>query len=262
MEVLSYYNPTRFLGLVPKIKTNMSEWWVVDVALTGETAHNVGYITLKLKEFFKGRDGAIFICNRKNILVFAHLGNEVCSDTLSHDLHGKMPKYSCAANISEATTEGLSKMQLRLGDIVKDVANDPVLSSPLFQTRKERKEKIFMVAEDDMFMRSIVTKNFEPRGKVYEFPHADGVVETYLEHLPDIVFLDIHLPSNSGMNLLQEILSFDPSAYVVIMSADSVKENVLGAKKSGAKGFLAKPFNKERLDEFYGKCPSIDVNAV
>jgi two-component system chemotaxis response regulator CheY len=245
---------------VPKIKQSINEWWIIEVFLTGQTSHNVGFIAKKLKEYFDYKDGIIFICNSKSILVLAHMGPGQDGETLSADIRSRMPKMSCSASAVEATNDGLLKVQIQLKDMENEAAGATGVS-PLLRARNGRQENLIMVADDDMFMRSLVTKNFVERGRIIEFDKADNIVDAYLENLPDLVFLDIHLPGGSGIDILAEILSFDDTAYVVIVSADSVKENILNVKHLGAKGFLAKPFTKEKLDFFYSKCPSIKEAA-
>jgi two-component system chemotaxis response regulator CheY len=102
-----------------------------------------------------------------------------------------------------------------------------------------------------------LAKYFQGRGRVPEFENTDNTVETDLEKPLDIVFLDIHLPGGSGIDILVDILSFDDSAYVILISGDSIKDKIMNGKKFGAKGFIAKPFTKEKLESFYEKCPTI-----
>ena len=73
---------------------------------------------------------------------------------------------------------------------------------------------------------------------------------------PDIVFLDIHLPDISGIELLKEILAVDPRACVIMISADSVRSNVLETKAIGAKWFLTKPVTQEKIAEALRKSPA------
>ncbi len=254
MDVLRGYNLTRFMAFVPKIRKNINEWRIIDVFLTGKTNHNAAYIALKLKEYFGNCEGIIFICNSKEILVLAHTGKDLSGESLSEDIHEKMPKYSCDAHAEAVTADGLLKIQIRLQDLELDTTAS---ASALAHERKERKENVIMVVEDDLFMRSVVVKTFQPKGRVLEFGDTSGIIESYLQELPDIVFLDIHLPGGSGIKILEEIMSFDGDAYVVMLSADSVKDNVLSAQKSGAQGFLAKPFTPEKLISFYNKCPTV-----
>ena len=89
-----------------------------------------------------------------------------------------------------------------------------------------------------------------------------SAVDTYLLELPDIVFLDIHMPGGSGLNALAEILLFDPTAHVVMLSADRVEATILDAKKFGAKGYVAKPFTPEKLIACYNKTPTVQKQAL
>lgn len=261
MEILRGYNMTKFMTFVPKIRKNIEEWRIVEVSLTGKTKHNSAYIAKKLKEYFDGRDGVIFICNNSEIVVVAHMEKTASGQSLSEDIQGRMPKFSCNASAENLTADGLLKIQLRMQDIEKEEQGLPAIS-PLLSARYDRQESLIMVVDDDMFMRSLVSKTFQAKGKILELEDTDRLVETYLEELPDIVFLDIHLPGGSGIDALVEIISFDESAYVIILSADSVRENVLEAQKYGARGFIAKPFTAAKLMGCYNKCPTITTNKT
>lgn len=253
MEVLQHYSLTRFMGFVPRIKKEQGEWFIVEVCLTGKTHHNSAYIALKLRDYFAGRDGAIFICNSSNILVLAHMGKDVKGESLSNGIHKKLPEHSCMAQTTDMTPDGLVRVQLSLKSLEQDNQLQPG-SSALFIARQQRQERIVMVVDDDMMIRSIVSKTFHTRSRVFEFNDSRGVLDAYLDYLPDVIFLDIHLPGGSGIELLREILCFDDTAYVIILSSDSVKNNIVNAKELGAKGFVAKPFTLEKLESCYRNC--------
>ncbi len=249
------------MGFVPHIRKDTGEWYIVEVCLTGKTDHNAAYIALKLKEYFDGRDGIIFICNSKNVLVLAHMGRNVEGESISNGIHEKLPQHSCTAQTSDVTPDGLVKIQLRLEALEQDNESQPQVSR-LLSARQKRADRIVMVVDDDAFMRSLASKTFRAKGRVIGFKNANKVLEAYLEYLPDIVFLDIHLPDGSGMDLLVEILSFDASAHVVILSADSVKDNIVSARERGAKDFIAKPFTLEKLESCYSKCPTVTSHGT
>lgn len=256
MEFQQRYNQTRFMAFVPKIRKNVNDWRIIEVTLTGKTNHNVFYISKKLMAHFHDLDGIIFICNSKEILVLVHTGADAQIQHLSSQINDNLPQYSCRAEATDITAEGLLKFQIRLNDLENE-KKETSSSNPLQGIRQARAEKTVMVIDDDKFMRSAIAKTFQRLGQVIEEGDTENIVETYLETLPDIVFLDIHLPSGSGIDVLSEIVSFDDTAHVIILSSDSVKDNVLKAKQLGAKGFVVKPFSPEKIEACYDKCPTM-----
>ena len=69
--------------------------------------------------------------------------------------------------------------------------------------------------------------------------------EKYKKLHPDIVTLNITMPEMDGLTALKKIMSIDPKANVIIVSAMGQDYNVQEAMKAGAKNFIVKPFNKE-----------------
>ena len=80
---------------------------------------------------------------------------------------------------------------------------------------------------------------------------ADGqqAVAMYEQLSPDLVLLDITMPVMDGNDALQQILAHDPNAEVVMITALGQKEQVLTAIKNGARDFIIKPFDQERVTE-------------
>lgn len=254
MDVYKHYNVTKFLAYVPKIRQSLHEWWMIDISLTGRTHHNSAYIAKKVHDRLQDREGAVFICNKKHLLVLAHMEPGLDGTQISTTISEKLPEFSCQCSAVDITADGLLKIQIRLHEFEEERQRVEAGTSRLFELRRRRGERIVMVADDDMFMRSLVVKTFRPQARMIECAEADTIVETYLDVLPDIVFLDIHLPGGSGLDVIKEIHSFDETAHVVILSSDSIRDNILTAQKGGAKGFLAKPFTPQKLEECYRKC--------
>ena len=66
---------------------------------------------------------------------------------------------------------------------------------------------------------------------------------------PDIVFLDIALPDGNGMDMLQQMLAANPKAFIVMLTASRLIDDVHKAMEYGAKSYIMKPFSKENLQE-------------
>jgi CheY-like chemotaxis protein len=123
--------------------------------------------------------------------------------------------------------------------------------------RVSRRNNIVMVVDDDVFVRKVVSDTIREFAEVIEIGDGAKVLQQYKTHMPDMVFLDIHLPNESGLDLLKQIRSFDPSAYVVMLSADSSTNNVTKGSALGIKGFLTKPFKPARIISLLNQCPTI-----
>jgi two-component system chemotaxis response regulator CheY len=87
---------------------------------------------------------------------------------------------------------------------------------------------------------------------VGEAASAEEAVTKYKLLQPDIVLLDIVLKqtdNETGVDALKEILSADPSAKIFVVSALNQRALINKILKLGAKGFVAKPFEPEKLLE-------------
>ncbi len=80
---------------------------------------------------------------------------------------------------------------------------------------------------------------------------ADGqqAVDMYKQLSPDLVLMDITMPTMDGNEALQQILADDPNAEVVMITALGQKDQVLAAIKNGARDFIIKPFDQERVTD-------------
>lgn len=248
MDILPYDDTASFADLATRIKKNAEDWQVVEVALDDGAEHNTFFIARRLRDYFVGKDGAIIICNNREILAFVRMSPQASSNATAFGLMQVLASYKCTVAANGVTGDGLARIRLRVEE------SRMREKWPLLRARMARTERIVMIAEDDMFVRSLMAQVFTGKVSVVELASAEQIVDTYLEYLPDILFLDIHLPGGAGLDALKEISACDPTAFVVIVSSDSVRDNVLNAKELGAKGFLAKSFTPEQLEQAYQRC--------
>lgn len=113
--------------------------------------------------------------------------------------------------------------------------------------RKRHDTPVVMVVEDDRFTLTYAAGILGREYEVIQAKNGEEAIEHYINHAPDMVFLDIHLPGLSGHETLEAIKRIDHSAYIVMLSVDTVKNNIVSASQLGAAGFLKKPFSKDRL---------------
>ncbi len=109
--------------------------------------------------------------------------------------------------------------------------------------------KKVLIVDDAAFMRmmikDILTKNnYEVVG---EAPDGAVAVELYKERRPDIVTMDITMPEMDGISAVKAIREFDPGAKIIMCSAMGQQMMVMEAIQAGAKDFIVKPFQQDRV---------------
>lgn len=114
-----------------------------------------------------------------------------------------------------------------------------------------------LLIEDDRTMRRLVGAKLSDHCRLYDAPDASQGITIYNELKPDIVFMDIELPDGDGHDLLSWILRNDPNAFIVMFSGHHSTDNVLKSIEYGAKGFIAKPFDLEKMLHFLKICPRL-----
>ncbi len=115
-----------------------------------------------------------------------------------------------------------------------------------------------LVVDDAAFMRmmlkDILEKNdFEVIG---EAENGQMAVDKYKELEPDLVTMDITMPEMDGIEAVKHIRSLDANARVVMCSAMGQQAMVIDAIQAGAKDFVVKPFQPERVVEAVSKALS------
>ena len=111
--------------------------------------------------------------------------------------------------------------------------------------------KNILICDDAAFMRmmikDILTKNgYNVAG---EAENGAKAVEKYAELKPDLVLMDITMPEIDGIEALKKIKASDPSASVIMCSAMGQQAMVIESIQSGAKDFIVKPFQADRVIE-------------
>lgn len=106
-----------------------------------------------------------------------------------------------------------------------------------------------LVVDDAAFMRRVISDMLLEHGHEVVGEAADGfeALEVFKAARPDVTTLDITMPELDGLAALREMLAYDPGAKVVVCSALGQESKVLDAIRSGAKDFVVKPFQPERL---------------
>jgi two-component system chemotaxis response regulator CheY len=123
-----------------------------------------------------------------------------------------------------------------------------------FRSGKIMAQRI-MIVDDAAFMRMMIKDILTKNGYEIVAEAADGAqaVEKYKEHQPDLVTMDITMPEMDGIAALKEIKQINPNAKVIMCSAMGQQAMVIDAIQAGAKDFIVKPFQADRVLEAIGK---------
>lgn len=127
--------------------------------------------------------------------------------------------------------------------------------------RSKRFEPRVMIVEDDRFTAAYTSNLLNRDFEVIHARNGEEAIRYYIEYAPDTVFLDIHLPGMTGHQTLKALRAVDSKAFIVMMSVDTIRENVMAACKLGAQSFLKKPFNKDRLLKVARKSPFLSAQS-
>jgi two-component system, chemotaxis family, chemotaxis protein CheY len=105
-----------------------------------------------------------------------------------------------------------------------------------------------LVVDDAAFMRMRCTKLLQDNGyDTVEAGNGVEAVQKYQQYKPDGVLMDITMPDMDGIETLKKLMELDPTVRVSMVTAMGQQSLVIEALKSGAKDFVVKPFNADRV---------------
>ncbi|APH05134.1 response regulator [Bacillus weihaiensis] len=108
-----------------------------------------------------------------------------------------------------------------------------------------------LIVDDAKFMRMtlsniLIKANYEVVG---EAENGVQAVELFEKEKPDLVTMDITMPELNGIEALKEIKSKFADAKIIMCSAMGQQKMVVEAIEAGAKDFIVKPFDENRVIE-------------
>ncbi|WP_134685835.1 response regulator [Brevibacillus migulae] len=112
-----------------------------------------------------------------------------------------------------------------------------------------------LVVDDAAFMRMQLTDILQKGGHevVGHAENGQDAIEKYTQLKPDLVTMDITMPVMEGIDAVKGIKQFDPNAKVIMCSAMGQQSMVVNAIQAGAKDFIVKPFQPDRVIEAIAK---------
>lgn len=117
--------------------------------------------------------------------------------------------------------------------------------------------KKVLIVDDAAFMRVSIKNMLGKNGYevVGEAENGKIAIQKYQDLSPDVVTMDITMPEMDGLTSLKKILSIDPGANIIMISAMGQESMVREAVLSGAKGFIVKPFKEDVIVAAFNNLP-------
>ena len=111
--------------------------------------------------------------------------------------------------------------------------------------------KSILICDDAAFMRMMIKDILTKNGYNVAGEAENGAkgVEKYNELKPDLVLMDITMPEMDGIEALKAIKAADSNAKVIMCSAMGQQAMVIESIQAGAKDFIVKPFQADRVLE-------------
>ncbi len=112
-----------------------------------------------------------------------------------------------------------------------------------------------LVVDDAAFMRMMLKDILIKNGFIVvgEATNGNEARMMYQDLKPDVVTMDITMPEMDGITALKEIIKYDAHAKIIMCSAMGQQAMVLDALQSGAKDFIVKPFQEDRVVDAMNK---------
>ncbi len=105
-----------------------------------------------------------------------------------------------------------------------------------------------LVVEDEVIQRRSLQRLLEENGcQVLTCATGADALDTVVDHLPELVLLDLGLPDADGIELLPKLLAASPLSRVIVLTGNDSVRDAVAALRAGARHYLVKPWDQEEL---------------
>lgn len=116
-------------------------------------------------------------------------------------------------------------------------------------------QKRILIVDDTLFMRVKLKALLQNMGYEVVGEAGNGLeaIEQFKILRPDITTMDITMPEMDGVTALRQIKSLDPHALVIMISALGQESMIVDAIRAGARHYILKPFEEDKVKEIFSK---------
>lgn len=209
--------------------------------------------------YFSGSDQILVFCKNETENFFRELGLQLQEMAVATSGHAANFTVYNVERDAEHLTSGYSWQDLKENHetLLETPASNPTPqlpeTSPAHTATVSRK---VLLVEDDPVTRWMVRTALKDECFLATAQNAGKALAAYQTYKPDMVLLDINLPDRDGKEVMARIMKSDPGAYIVMFSSHDTLENITGAISNGARGFIAKPFSRDKILQYVRECPT------
>ncbi len=109
-----------------------------------------------------------------------------------------------------------------------------------------------LVAEDELDIRELIGFSLELNGyTVIQVPNGEAAVQQAIEHLPDLIMLDVRMPKMTGFEACTRLKATPATQHipVIFLSAKGQETEIRQGTELGAEAYILKPFAPDELVE-------------
>jgi two-component system chemotaxis response regulator CheY len=114
-------------------------------------------------------------------------------------------------------------------------------------SKEEKKPSVLVIEDNEMFRKLAI--DMLSSHKVYSANTVTDGIAKFKQHQPDITFIDIELPDGRGHEILNAIKLLNPNAFMIMLTASNLENDVKESLKNGARGYIVKPFSRQKIKE-------------
>lgn len=209
---------------------------------------------IPLMEFKFGKDNShvfLFESEKEMFMYTPNLRNQSFAyfDKLVYD---SFSRDDVKLEVNDIDDGGIVSLSDHIRKLMPD---DNVINLSL--QRLTRNSNNIMVLDDDPMVLKTMENILKFFGRVSVTSDIESFIKLYKEQAPNVIFVDMHLGSERGSEVVKRVKSeIDPHAHAIMISADVTRDTVMEVKEVGINGYIVKPFNRDMIYKHLMKAPT------
>jgi two-component system response regulator (stage 0 sporulation protein F) len=109
-------------------------------------------------------------------------------------------------------------------------------------------KKRILIVDDEPLIIEVLSEHFKASYDIETAMNGTDALAAVVRERPDLMLLDINMPRMNGVEVLKDVKKIDDSIAVIMVTANEQVSLAADALKSGAFGYVPKPFDFRYLD--------------